>query len=307
MGPMARESRASSRPAPAVVVGIAAGSARGPGPGLGRVSRSAAWNSSAVWKRWPGSLASARMMAAETACGTSGLTVAGSGGMTLNCAFMRACSVFALNGAAAGDHFVKREAQRVDVGTGVGLTGADLLGRHIGEGSHGQAGAGEARPAGGARDAEIGELDDAAGGDQDVGGLDIAVNHAALVRERQRRQDLVDVTDGRRDLDRPVAQRLFQADAFHQFQDHDQAVFDAQGGVERRDVGMLEAGVDFDLAQKAVGQRGVLVQIGEDDLHGLLAVREQAAHAEDLAHAAAAQNAGDLIIAEDIADLNGHY
>jgi hypothetical protein len=69
---------------------------------------------------------------------------------------------------------------------------------------------------------------------------------------------------------------------------------------------MLEAGVDFDLAQKPVGQRGVFGQIGQHDFHRLFAVRHQVPHAKDLPHAAAAQNAGDLIIAEDIADPDGH-
>lgn len=76
--------------------------------------------------------------------------------------------------------------------------------------------------------------------------------------------------------------------------------------MENCDVRMLQAGVNFDFAQKAVGKLSVFIEIGEDDLHCLLAVRNQVAHPENLTHAAAAQNAGNPIMAEDIADLNGH-
>ena len=124
--------------------------------------------------------------------------------------------------------------------------------------------------------------------------------------EREGGEDLGDVVDRHGDLDSPAAQHLFQADAFDQLQNHDQAVIDAQGGVECGDVGMLEAGVNFDLTEEAVGESGILIEVGKDDFHGLLATRKHAAHAKDLAHAAATQNASDLIIAEDIADLNSH-
>ena len=49
----------------------------------------------------------------------------------------------ALNGAPAGNRFVTHEADGVDIGTGVGMAGADLLGRHVGNGSNREAGAGE--------------------------------------------------------------------------------------------------------------------------------------------------------------------
>jgi hypothetical protein len=117
-------------------------------------------------------------------------------------------------------------------------------------------------------------------------------------------EDLGDELNPSRKIERPAAKRVFQAGAFHQFQN--QAVSNTQRRVEGRDVGMLQAGVDFDLAQESIGKTGVFIKIGEHDFHGLLAVRDQASYAINLAHAAAAQNAGDLIIAEDVADLNSH-
>ncbi len=132
------------------------------------------------------------------------------------------------------------------------------------------------------------------------------MDHAAFVREGQRRKRLQGVADGPGGVHGPVAEGLFQADAIHQLQNHDQAAADAQGGAERGDVGVLQAGVELDFAEKAIGEGGIFVQIGEHDFHRLLAVGEQAAHAEDFAHAAAAQNSGHLVIAENIADLDRH-
>ena len=76
--------------------------------------------------------------------------------------------------------------------------------------------------------------------------------------------------------------------------------------MERRNVGMLKAGVYFDFAKEAFGKIGILIQVRKYDFHGLLAVGEQTAYAEHLAHPAAPQDARNPIITEDIADLNGH-
>ncbi len=193
-----------------------------------------------------------------------------------------------LNGAASDYHFIKCQPERVEVRTGIDRAGADLFGRHVGQSADSQPGAGEPFGASGTRDAEIGELHSAAGTDQNIGGFDIAVNHAAFVRERQRREHLGNVAERRTDVDGAILEHLFQTDAFDQFQEHEQAAFNSLRRVERGDVGMLKAGVDFDLAKEAVGQRRILIKVGKNNLHGLLTLGDEAAHTEDLAHTAAA-------------------
>jgi len=58
-----------------------------------------------------------------------------------------------------------------------------------------------------------------------------------------------------------MAQSFGQADALHQFHDHEELVFHADRGVERGDIGMNQAGVDLDLAAEALRQVGRLAQI----------------------------------------------
>ena len=147
----------------------------------------------------------------------------------------------------------------------------------------------ESPPRRGAGDAEIGQLHDPAGGNQDVGGFDVAVNHTPLMGERQGGQHLGDRVDGPGNFDGPALQRLFQRDAVHQFHNHDQAAVHAQGGVECCDIRMLQAGMYFDFAQKPIRQAGILIQVRKHHLHGLFPFRQAVPHAKHLTHAAAAQ------------------
>jgi hypothetical protein len=87
--------------------------------------------------------------------------------------------VLAVERALAGEDFVEHEAERVDVAPRRDLVAGELLGRHVG----GRAGADGF--AGSAREAEVGDADLPRAVDHHVGGLEIAVNHVALVRRGQ--------------------------------------------------------------------------------------------------------------------------
>ena len=89
-------------------------------------------------------------------------------------------------GETAGDGLEEGDGEAPDVGGGVGLAAHELLGRHVVEGSDGAAlfgefGAGFAIVG----DAEVDDFDDVAaagaGGDEDVGRLEVAVDDEAGV------------------------------------------------------------------------------------------------------------------------------
>ena len=101
----------------------------------------------------------------------------------------------AAKGQRAGGHLVEHDAEGEQVGAGVEFLAARLLGRHVGDGAQWRAGAGEVlvvdgseaerdrlRAGGDARgdlgEAEVENLGVAARGDEDVGGLDVAVDDA---------------------------------------------------------------------------------------------------------------------------------
>ena len=88
---------------------------------------------------------------------------------------------------ALGQRLVEDAAERVDVGAGVHRLAADLLGGGVVDAAHEQAGLGQGVLGGVLGEAEVGEVDVLLGADQDVGGLDVAVDQArARARRRAR-------------------------------------------------------------------------------------------------------------------------
>jgi hypothetical protein len=94
---------------------------------------------------------------------------------------------------AAGEQFVQHDAQRPDIGRGGQGFAGYVLGTGIGQGKGTVRGAGRLggdigldQPG----DAEIQQLGFALRGDEDVGGLEVAMDHQSLVRVLDRRADL---------------------------------------------------------------------------------------------------------------------
>ena len=80
---------------------------------------------------------------------------------------------------------VKRRSQAVDVGPPVDRAGSGLLGTHVPRRAEQAVVVGQARVGQPASQAEVGHPDVPLAVDQQVGGLDVAVDHPLLVRMRQ--------------------------------------------------------------------------------------------------------------------------
>ena len=104
-----------------------------------------------------------------------------------------------------GDHLEQQDAGRVDVGPAVGLAPLDLLGRQVGDRADDHP-LRDALAVGLDRsgEAEVGDLDATVVGDQDVLGLDVAVDEAGGVRRREGLEHGVEEDERLRRGQRPV-------------------------------------------------------------------------------------------------------
>ena len=196
---------------------------------------------------------------------------------------------------------VEQAAERVDVGPRVDAAALDLLRRDVVDRADDVARLGQLRlrALDALGQAEVGEEGGAAL-DQDVGGLDVAVDEPHAVRGVERRGDLA------ADVDRPVrAQAALAAqhggevgalDVLHR--EVEQPVLLA-GVVDRDDVRVLQRGGDPRLAVEALAEPGGLGELRGDDLDGRAAAQVDVLGPVDQAHAAAADPLLDLVARDD--------
>ncbi len=180
--------------------------------------------------------------------------------------------------AAAGQHLVQQDAGRVDVDPLVGRgVREDLLGRQVGDGAHDRAAGGGAGgrgcAVGGAEhpdQAEVGDLDQAALGDQHVLRLDVAVDQPGPVGGAEggehRLQDVQRGPDGERAA---VAQQVAQGAAGHVLHGEENVSAVRALVEDVHHVGVGELGDRLGLADEAGGEALVAGQRGvhhlEDD------------------------------------------
>ena len=211
--------------------------------------------------------------------------------------------------ATSGEQLEQHSAERIDVGCGGQRVTTDLLGACVlrSEGADIAAREGQ-RVVARVRayelgDAEIEQLRGAVGGDQDVAGFDVAVNHQIFVRVLHRVAQLAEEREPV--VDRGAAGVAPGGDRFALDVLHDQkrpAVGGDAAVEQRRDVGVLEIREDLSLAtesgERELGIQSALDQLDRDPLSVFVGPHSFV----DRAHAAHADDADDLVRAEALAD-----
>ena len=158
-----------------------------------------------------------------------------------------------------GQHLVQQRAQTVEVDARANLLPGELLRRHVAQRAHDHSSLGRSlqRLAQQPRDAEVDEPGVAIGPDQDVPGLDVAVDHAARVSVVQGLRDLcADLGSGPR-LQRSLAlQERGERLTIHQLE-HDRGPIARIRGQHPNDPRMVEAPDGARLRREPGARRGI--------------------------------------------------
>ena len=204
-----------------------------------------------------------------------------------------------------GDRLVHDAAEGVDVGAGVDAVAADLLRRHVVERADEGAGAGQrprigplVEPLG---QAEVGQVGAIAGipFDENVAGLDVAMDQPSGMGDVERRCDLLD------DRDRPIRRQRAAGDqhppqirSVDEVHGHEQQAVLLAGVVDRDDVRVAQRDGDPRLGTEALAEGVVCRQPRRDHLQGDDVIQRQVGGAIDGAHAAATRDPLDPVSGE---------
>ena len=167
-----------------------------------------------------------------------------------------------LVGAAAGQQLEQHHAERVDVGRGADRLAEDLLRRGVVGRERAAGELGQFRLLGAAvfeqlGDAEVEQPHFARLGDEDVGGLQVAVHDQARVRMSDRARHLQEQPQPGRHIERLARAVGVDALAFDVLQREIRLTVGREAGVvQPRDVRVLECGEDLALARQALAELG---------------------------------------------------
>jgi hypothetical protein len=201
-----------------------------------------------------------------------------------------------------GKQFVENHSQRPNVATRVGLLAADSFRRHVGQRAAERSGL-RFRSIRQARDAEIDHLDDCVARHDDVGGLDVAVNHAVTM-------SMIQGTAGLHHIPHPGGQRqgrlagdhLLQALTLQIFHDNKGSAVRFSQLVNGNDVGVLQAARRAGLTVKALEQIAVFRNSGSDRFDGHSPPDKRIAAFEHHTHGSAADFLEDFVSANPLYD-----
>ncbi len=207
--------------------------------------------------------------------------------------------VAAARAALADQHLRQNQAERIDVGALIDLLAGRLLRRHVGQRPDDRAGrGGERARRRRARDPEVG--DDRLLGvvDEDVGGLQIAVHDAHLVRGAQAGHHLARKRQGSSDGQLPFGrEQTRQIGAVHERHRDVLDAVDLAEVVNADDVGVRDLAREHQLALEAALEllRRQRVRVRLDHLQRQRQRQLRIPDVVDRAHPADAEQADDLI------------
>ena len=199
----------------------------------------------------------------------------------------------------ADQQLVEDAPERVDVRARIDGLAAGLLGAEVGGGAHHRADLGEVLVGvGGDRpgDAEVGDLHQAGGGDEDVAGLHVAVDDAVAVGEAERGGDVGADVGHAVGVERALgAQDVGERAPVDVLHDDEVGAVGLAPVVDADDVGVVEVGGRGGLPPEPLDERLVGGELREQDLHGDRAVEQLVPGEEHLGHAAAPEAAVQLV------------
>ena len=195
-----------------------------------------------------------------------------------------------------GQQGVHQRPQAVEVGPPVDRPALGLLRGHVFGGAQHAARAGQPRVPEEPRNAEVGQLHVVLGRHQQIAGLDVAVDHAAVVGVAQCAAGLDADPRHLAPLETPPApQFLLETVAVDQLHRIEQVALLLAEAEEPDDVGVVEFAERFDLGLEAAAKTLLLGQGGREEFDGGRLARLAVDRLVDRSHAAAAKLADDLI------------
>ena len=226
-------------------------------------------------------------------------------------------------------HFVEDDAEGKEVAAGIDFFAAHLFGRHVGDGAESGAGAGEVLVArtlrcGGVGDgftaggdgvghfceAEVENFCGATFGDEDIGGLDVAVNDAGAVSGVERVGDFDADFEKAIEFERAAGDDVLESRTVEKLHGDEGAAVVFADVVDGADVGMIQRGSGASFALEAIERLRVASEIIGKKLESDEAAETRVFCFVNHAHATAAEFFDDAVVGNRLTDEGrriGHW